>query len=546
MQNLKKRKKKQIKRSAIKKSFFKIVAVLLLVGLNHAGLLAISNTKAYFNDEEITTVIVSAATLDFSVSPSTLFSAQVTPTQKSGGSFGLVNDGSLNINYNVIAENFSGDSELCNDLLINVNIGGSGVYSGKLSDFNSTVGTLSTTTSALLDLEVALSGDDAALKNKACNFDLNFSGWQADFASSSQGFAYGQKISSVVSSGSWTTEVVTPTSTPTGAGDVVINEIMWMGSESDEGSNKTGDEWLELRNMTDHEIDIGQWKIENIKNGDSDLMIPASRSIPANGYFLIANNPKNSATTLINVDVDEVNNSISLFNTYSTNGAIILKGSDGMIIDQTPSAGSAGWPAGKNVTDQKWSMERNLTPGNGMATSSWHTCDREIMDASQLLLMQSYWKASGQKYNCGTPKNPNLSKNDPTADDFEAELIIIPTVANEAVNNSGLGAQEPSIISDILKDAEEEKIMTDNPEPEVVKEEVIVDLPSAEGLNLLEPGDTKKEIPEATEKLLNESLAVVQEPIIESAPPAQPEAAPGPDPLPPSEPVPVETAPVTE
>ena len=35
--------------------------------------------------------------------------------------------------------------------------------------------------------------------------------------------------------------------------DVVINEVMWMGS-----SSHTADEWIELRNMTSHDIDFSQ------------------------------------------------------------------------------------------------------------------------------------------------------------------------------------------------------------------------------------------------------------------------------------------------
>jgi len=39
------------------------------------------------------------------------------------------------------------------------------------------------------------------------------------------------------------------------AGDIVINEIMWMGT-----TFNSNDEWIELRNMTDLEIDLGKWE----------------------------------------------------------------------------------------------------------------------------------------------------------------------------------------------------------------------------------------------------------------------------------------------
>jgi len=39
-------------------------------------------------------------------------------------------------------------------------------------------------------------------------------------------------------------------------GDVVINELMWMGS-----TKGASDEWIELRNTTDSSIDISGWQI---------------------------------------------------------------------------------------------------------------------------------------------------------------------------------------------------------------------------------------------------------------------------------------------
>ena len=79
------------------------------------------------------------------------------------------------------------------------------------------------------------------------------------------------------------------------SGDVVINEVMWSGSTA-----SNADEWLELRNMTGHDIDIGQWRIKNARHsgGTDEIMIPASKSIPAHGYFLLANYPKEQVPIL--------------------------------------------------------------------------------------------------------------------------------------------------------------------------------------------------------------------------------------------------------
>lgn len=203
-----------------------------------------------------------------------------------------------------------------------------------------------------------------------------------------------------------TMTVTAPVADP---GDVVINEVMWMGS-----SASTADEWVELRNMTSHSIDIGQWKLKNVRHssGNDEIMIPAGKTIPANGYFLIANYPKTSSNTALNVDADEVNNSLEILN--SGNGNIILKDNNGAAIDE---AKGDSWPAGENTTLNK-SMERNDTPGDGTFASDWHTCvDEHCNDTA-------YWDSEGNDY--GTPGHANLSENDPTSN---SDLIEVQPLA---------------------------------------------------------------------------------------------------------------------
>lgn len=180
-------------------------------------------------------------------------------------------------------------------------------------------------------------------------------------------------------------------------GDVVINEIMWMGS-----TESTADEWIELRNTTDREIDIGQWKIVNARHStaNNELMIPAGKSILANGYFLIANYPKTSSNTAINVSVGEVNNDMELLNLG--NGNLILKDKDGDLIDE---AKGEIWPAGCNnissCSGLRQSMERKSVPGDGTDAENWKTCAGSGCNGG------TYWKtADGNNY--GTPGHDNI------------------------------------------------------------------------------------------------------------------------------------------
>src|SRR3989344_8215813 len=93
-----------------------------------------------------------------------------------------------------------------------------------------------------------------------------------------------------------------PSSSPqVSAGDVVINEIMWMGTQGD-----AADEWIELRNMTGNTIDLSNWVVDNLGPGSNAVTIPSGKSIIANGFFLIANDTKETGNH--NVDPDLVVN----------------------------------------------------------------------------------------------------------------------------------------------------------------------------------------------------------------------------------------------
>jgi len=193
------------------------------------------------------------------------------------------------------------------------------------------------------------------------------------------------------------------------SGDVVINELMWMGS-----SVSSSDEWIELRNMTDEEIDLSGWIIENASSSHGALTIPSEGQyiIPVGGYYLIsrysmADNIGETRKTQLNVIVDwrvQDMANISLSNDYSSNGALVLKDKDGNFIDQTPAPTDSNWPAGeyKKVDNIYFysSMERNFDPGDGDLESSWHTA-RESVN----------WDPEATEK--GTPREENSLPNQP-------------------------------------------------------------------------------------------------------------------------------------
>ena len=187
-------------------------------------------------------------------------------------------------------------------------------------------------------------------------------------------------------------------------GDVVINELMWMGSDGN-----SDDEWIELRNMTDEDIDISNWRIENGGSGSGHLQIPNGYSIEAEGYFLILKEKWDETAIDLDEDLgkDEGMTNVSSMDLKNTGEKLVLENKQGDVIDTAWK--NRAWPAGENG-DKKKSMERNDTPGDGTDGSDWHTCEDTSCNDVE------FWKdADGKNY--GTPLAENRSENDPTSDD---------------------------------------------------------------------------------------------------------------------------------
>lgn len=179
----------------------------------------------------------------------------------------------------------------------------------------------------------------------------------------------------------------TPTPIPVNAGDVVINEINWVGSDLT-GQDGQNDEWLELRNTTSNPINLAGWKISGAIVGDGDLNI-SSGIIPANGFFLISNFDGTVSRT--NVTPDIVTTDIQLDN---ANAQYILKDNLGSTID-TADDNSGAALAGTNGPPKR-SMERKTPPGDGTQGSSWQNSNAHTnMDGS------------GSTDEFGTPKAVN-------------------------------------------------------------------------------------------------------------------------------------------
>lgn len=144
---------------------------------------------------------------------------------------------------------------------------------------------------------------------------------------------------------------------------VIVNEVAWMGN-----SASAADEWIELKNNLESEIDVSGWQVvdanEEIKIvlGRSDTRGVASKKISGNGFYLLERTDDSSVP---NVSAE-----------YVYTGALSNAGPEGLklfdatcaLVDEVfANAGAEKneWPGGENAT--KKTLERNAN------NFEWHT-----------------------------------------------------------------------------------------------------------------------------------------------------------------------------
>ncbi|HIP97259.1 MAG TPA: lamin tail domain-containing protein, partial [Anaerolineae bacterium] len=100
------------------------------------------------------------------------------------------------------------------------------------------------------------------------------------------------------------------------AGDVVINEVAWMGTAA-----SSYDEWIELKNNTDQDIDLNGW---TLVAADGTPSVALTGTVPANGYYLLE---RTDDTTVSNIPADQIYKGIL------ENGGEVLILRDDVVVD---------------------------------------------------------------------------------------------------------------------------------------------------------------------------------------------------------------------
>jgi hypothetical protein len=135
---------------------------------------------AYFDDTEANSTSFSAGILDFYLETDGDFS----PPKASYGNpvnkeISVKNNGTLGFNYNIKADNFSGDSYLCENLNLEVSLNSdpSIIYTGPLKDFDIFAGEYSDPAKWNFAISIAID-DPLFYTGQVCHFDFIFDGKQ--------------------------------------------------------------------------------------------------------------------------------------------------------------------------------------------------------------------------------------------------------------------------------------------------------------------------------------------------------------------------------
>ncbi|OQX50815.1 hypothetical protein B5M47_03120 [candidate division CPR3 bacterium 4484_211] len=138
------------------------------------------------------------------------------------------------------------------------------------------------------------------------------------------------------------------------AGSVVINEIMWTGT-----SASSADEWVELFNSTDDDVDLTGWGLYSI---DGSPEVSLEGSIKAGGYYLLERSDDQT--------VSDIAANVIYTGALDNHGEFLrLEDGEGNVIDEIDA--SLGWFGGDNLN--KKSMER-IDPGvSGSLSFNWCT-----------------------------------------------------------------------------------------------------------------------------------------------------------------------------
>ncbi|AKM84331.1 TPA: hypothetical protein DCZ46_03205 [Candidatus Campbellbacteria bacterium] len=227
---------------------------------------------AYHSDVESSKINFSVASLDFVLIGNGFENSNMLSSAST--SIEIKNEGSLDFKYKILPE-FGDRNRLCENLILVANLNGVQVYNGYINDFS-----YATTSLGIWQFQLEARENSYGY----CDFNFVYQGWQEDFPEYGVGgFSDEEDVSNTVF-----IDELTPEPVPESC--IKINEVYYYPGirEGANGfENNPNDEWIELYNVCDHEVNIKKWYLNNEDNSE---LINQNYIIESHQFVVIAAN----------------------------------------------------------------------------------------------------------------------------------------------------------------------------------------------------------------------------------------------------------------
>jgi hypothetical protein len=193
----------------MKPSYYKIISILLIIGLEITGLLALKGTVAYVSDhEDSINNEFAAGSVDFSLEKTGLESVEVAVSLHPGdqvfGTARLTDEGTLPFQYSGWSKQKSGDDFLCQQLYVVAKLEGLPQYTGSMQVFNFPTSTFIGST-ANWTFDIFLPPDPPeGIQNMTCTFAFVFGARQ--LGSELPGYSDMEEVEYTATTGTWASD----------------------------------------------------------------------------------------------------------------------------------------------------------------------------------------------------------------------------------------------------------------------------------------------------------------------------------------------------
>lgn len=224
----------------ISSGIFKLISLLLIIGLNLPGLSVVGLTGANFSDlEKTTNNLIDSSILDFSLASGGWQPASpLFPGSSTTENVAIVDeDDSVDFKYIASVVETGGDHNFCEKLDLEASLEGVQVFSGDLLSFVSSNFNFGSTTDEWT-FKIKLPAGESNVDGKKCEFDFLYRSWQNEFPVFPDGFHDEEKVHNVIEGGEEKAPNVCPWES--GPGRVVV-DFNYRFLRSDLGQNSAFD-----------------------------------------------------------------------------------------------------------------------------------------------------------------------------------------------------------------------------------------------------------------------------------------------------------------